>query len=254
MATRRKKASTRVRARQVVRPKAKARPAKARPVKKRPPVAKKKAPVAPKGKSTAQGKARARRKPKPRGKAVRSAGKAKKPPKRRVVRRKVVTPEKAFQTLLKKSKRKLAKPRYTRRSGRSLLRGVDKSSRERTIMVGAFWEDVREGWLEAGIMRAFETMFASFKRPPTMYVRFTFAVSNVHELLTGGSPKLVRATKKKLTQWFQNSGLSYTLDGARFQLQRAFDDVADAVKRAISDSSDAKFFLRFVTMVAYVVA
>jgi hypothetical protein len=265
MATRRKKASTRVRARKGARA-VKSNRAKARPKKT---LAKSQAkktvtPVAPKGKSTgrkgpSQGKGKTKAKvsakgaQKPAGKAKGSASKGKRAPRGKPKRAVRSTPEKAFRALLKKSARKLTSPRYTRRAGRSFLRGVDKTSRERAIVVNAFWEDVREGWLEASVMRALESMFTRFQRPPTLYTRFTFAVSNVRELLTGGSPKLVRATKKKLTQWFQSSGLSFTLDGARYQFHKALDDIAESVKQALSDSADAKFFLRFVTVIAYVV-
>jgi hypothetical protein len=147
--------------------------------------------------------------------------------------------------------KKLVAPRFAKKKGKLALRGT--MGKERSIVIAQFWEDIREGWLETQAMRSFASLLSEFDRPPTLYARFTFTVTKVNTLLTAGSPKLIRATRKRVKHWFFSTGLSYNLTGMRIQLERGFDTLNKTILEATRDNFDASFFLEYVTCIAYLV-
>lgn len=255
MATRRKNASTRVPARQ--RGARKVAPSKGgrkktptRPVAKRPRKTVPKAQKRRKTPSRAAPKAAKPKKTPPKGKpkARRSKRRARTRTPGVVKRAKQV-----FHKLRKaafKSK-KLVFPVFTKKKGKLRLRGT--KGKERTIVVGQFWEDVREGWLAHRVRNAFVSLASGFDRVPTLYTRFTFTVTKVRTVLTAGSPKVIRATKKQVKHWFFSTGLSYNVEGAMFQFEKGWDTLSATIQDAMRENVDGAFFLEYVTCVAYVV-
>lgn len=269
MATGRKKASTRVRAGQEGTPKRKTgrkkvqppkggRRAPKRPVKRRPPKTVPKAQKRRKAPARAVPKARKLKKTPPRGKPKARQPKAQKPRKRSretrlvgAVKRAEKRARASFQKLRKTAlkQKKLILPLFPKKKGRTPLRGVKGPQRDLTIK--QFWEDIREIWLETWVMQTYESLHREFTKPPSMYGRFTFTVSNVKTLMTMGSPKVMRGTKKKVKHWFIAIPLAYTLEGARFQFQKTFDNITKEIGDARHESPNAEFFLEFITLIAY---
>jgi hypothetical protein len=261
MATRRKKASTRVPASQGARGKRKPPPKGGRK-KATPKASRKKAkPKSRRGNSPVR---KVQKKTPPKGGRKKAA--PKKPVGRKALKRKrrakkikeltpklIVQIQKSFHKLRATAlkKKKLVLPKFTRRKGKLRLRGTD--GKERTLVVEDFWEKLREGHWEIRANRAFESLWLGFAQAPTMYARFTFTVTKVNSLLTVGSPKLVRATRKKVIHWFFSSGLSYSLEGMRHQFQLAWDTLAHAILDAQRDNIESAFFLEYITCIAYVV-
>jgi hypothetical protein len=191
---------------------------------------------------------------KPRKKKSPKWGKLKSPAPKAAIRGKVQIP-KAFVKLRSQAKKadKLPSPSHPKRRGKTTLRGT--RGQERSIVVGLPWENVKEGWLLHAIERAFLTMVPTFKAGrPSMYVRFTFTVTRVMSLLSAGSPKLIRATKKRVKAWFVSSGLSYTLEGVKHQVERAIDTIGRTIEDAEVNNDEPEFFLEFLTCIAYQVA
>lgn len=181
-------------------------------------------------------------------------------PKRRAAKKTVRTPklvkriQKSFHTLRRAAlkKGKLVLPKFTRKRGKLRLRGTD--GKERTLVVGDFWENLREFHWEVRVNRVFEALWREFAYRPTMYARFTFTVTRVATVLTAGSPKLIRNTKKKVQHWFFSSGVSYSLIGMRHQFQLAWDKITEEVRGSTRDNPEAAFFLEHITCIAYQVA
>ncbi len=162
---------------------------------------------------------------------------------------------KSFEKLLTKAFKedKLPVPTFPKRMGKSSLRGVDKTSKERSLLIDEYWEQVKTGWLEQNVKRIFASLFAKFKKtPPTMYARFSFVVHKVRTMLMAGSPKLLRATKGRIVAWHLSTGVSYTLPGVQFQFEKSLDAIDREIQSAEQENPGATFFLRYVTMVAYV--
>lgn len=263
MATRRKKASTRVRAVQRRKASKKANPTNGGRVK---PVAKKKVQQPAKKVKRTAPKARSPKKtakrtpPKAKRGGARVVAKKKPVRKPRKVKQRVRTPsvvkraQASFLRLRKAAVKagKLVPPKFPRRKGKGELRGTD--SRNKSIVVNEFWEHVREGWLENQALRSLASLMNDFRTtPPTLYVRFTFTVTNVHTMLAAGSPKLIRATRKRVKHWFVSTGVAYHLEGARIQFQHRIDDIDKTIREAIADNFEASFYLEYVTCVAYTV-
>lgn len=176
---------------------------------------------------------------------------AKKPVKKRAKRqRKKRAPTFAALRLQAQKAGKLPAPTHPRRRGKTTLRGV--AGLERSIPIAKRWEEVREGWLVETARRTFLSLVSTFRvGRPTLYTRFTFTVTRVMTLLSAGSPKLIRATRKRVKAWFLSSGLSYTVDGAIYQLERAIDTLNSVIADATRDNEDPEFFLEFITCVSY---
>jgi hypothetical protein len=209
-----------------------------------------------KGRQAGKAKVRSKSRTKPLQKKAKSPkwGKLKSPAPKAAIEGKVQIPE-AFVKLRRQAKKanKLPSPTHPKRRGKTTLRGT--RGQERSIVVGLPWENVKEGWLLHAIERAFLTMVPTFKAGrPSMYVRFTFTVTRVMSLLSAGSPKLIRATKKRVKAWFVSSGLSYTLEGVEHQVERAIDTIARTIDDAEVNNDEPEFFLEFLTCIAYQVA
>jgi len=170
---------------------------------------------------------------------------------------KVEVPE-LFKRLRTKARRakKLPEALHPKRSGKSSLRGTH--GKERDFRVDLPWENVHEAWLVHRIDEIFRKLQAEVMRKypgekPSLYARFTFTVTGVMTLLSGGSPKLIRATRKRVKAWFHSSDLSYTLEGASFNVEKTIDIISSNVADARRDNVDPTFFLEFVKCLAYLV-
>lgn len=256
MATRRKKPSTRVRGAQAVTPRKKARPPKGG----RQPVSRSKKPAK---KPTLKKRKVAShvRKRDAQGHFLPSKG-AKKPTlKKRQAKKK--TPKKVkpvrltpFEKQREKAitENRMVMPHFPKRMGRTPLRGTDKKSKQRDVMIGAYWEDIREGWLWLTAKRIYASLLSKFKEPPTLYARFTFSLDNIRLLMAMGSPKLLKKSKTgKLNWWFVPTSVSHTLEGAMNRFETTFDNITQEIQ-ATRDQKNPKaiFFLEYVTFVAYI--
>jgi hypothetical protein len=247
MATRRKKASTRVRAVQ-----------RRTAVKKSPPKGGRVKPVRKASKAKSKPKAS-----KPKASKAKSKAKRRAAPKPKVKRRKrtlkkrtasvVKKAKSAFLQLRKTAikKKKILFPLFPKKKGKTPLRGADGQQRDLSIL--QFWEDVRKGWLESRARSVFTSLALKFAKPPTMYARFTFTVTKVATAMTMGSPKLVRATRKKVSHWFVATPVSYTVEGAMFQFERTCDNIDNQIQETRQTNPEGEFFLEFLTLIAYTV-
>jgi hypothetical protein len=75
----------------------------------------------------------------------------------------------------------------------------------------------------------------------------------VETIMSAGSPKMLGISGGKVKAWFFATGLSYTLEGARQQLEKGLDTLDGSIRDAQSENPNAEFFLEFVTARAYVV-
>jgi len=190
--------------------------------------------------------------PKKRSKAPKKRGKAK-------VSRRSFTPKKVlkapkthFRKLRTSNLRKVPKASHPKRRGKLILRGAE--GQERSIHVKKFWDNIRLGLLEEEILQVYRSLLSSrFQMKPSLYARFTFTVSQVHTMMTAGSPKLLGIMGGQVKAWFFATGLSYNFDGAKVQLQKGIEVLADAINDAQDENPDSQFFLEFVTARAYVV-
>lgn len=148
--------------------------------------------------------------------------------------------------------KKLPKARFVRKRGKGKLRGT--KNQERSLRVEAFWEDVSEAVILDFAERAWRAALPYFGQGrPTLYFRFVFLVRGV-EMFETGSPKLIRATHRTVKSWFLKSGVSYTVEGALFQLEKRWDDIEGEIADTLTANPLSQFYLRFVTAVAYVLA
>jgi len=161
-------------------------------------------------------------------------------------------PKTLFRKIRQKNLKKIPKATRPKRRGSLTMRGAE--GQERSIIVKKFWDKINDGLLEEELMTIYQSLLrSSFHIRPSLYTRFTFSVSNVETIMSAGSPKMLGVEGGKIKAWFFSTGLAYTLDGARIQLQKGFDVLSDAIDDAQNENPNAKFFLEFATCRGYVV-
>jgi hypothetical protein len=159
-----------------------------------------------------------------------------------------------------RKKGKLIEPKFSRRSGKSDLRGT--KGRRRDVKVEAFFDQVREGHLEHKIEKALRRAEAAYtkkhgtKTKPTFHVRYVFQSTGVRSPMRVGYPlpkeiKGVGRGKMKVQQFATATYSAFSVDGAMERVRQKFDEITQEVNEKRAESASADVFLSHVTAFAY---